>query len=192
MINNVVNWLFNGERGASSNSIVEFMEGLPVGTITGNGFYHHPWGPEDFRRCHLLLEAVQEYRARIEEMSAVSDIWQRLSQSWTELTLIHEFSTQNHNYEKMTEYMNAVMYLNLQGETAMKYKGIKVTSCEICGKRDGIHLQDAEPGKVDKYKIVCRHCNNEAPASEELHNAIVLWNRKQEELKDQLTLPLDV
>lgn len=86
MNNNVIEWIHGGERGTSSNTIVEFMEGLPPGTMSGNScFGNHPHDPSDLARCIKLLIHVPEYRDRLSEMKAVSKVWSALVDNWQEL-----------------------------------------------------------------------------------------------------------
>lgn len=68
-----------------------------------------------------------------------------------------------------------------------EFNGIKVANCQLCGGRDAIHLEILENAPHRK-RVVCRHCQNDAPYSDEIHAAILLWNRMQEELKLQLDL----
>jgi len=75
-------WLAEGERGVSSETIFSEMTGIPV---VGRHGGHPPCDPSDFRRCHLLLEAVPEFKARLAEMAGVSQVWARLVEKWDEI-----------------------------------------------------------------------------------------------------------
>lgn len=91
----VTAWLQTGERGTSSETIVEVMEGLPPGTITGRNSRHqgsnYPSDPADLRRCLLLLQAVPRYRPRLHELAMLSAPWTALIVHWAELeALIQE------------------------------------------------------------------------------------------------------
>lgn len=84
-------WLRTGERGVSSNCIVEVMEGFPIGTLTGRWPTRHPHDPSDLRRCILLVDAVPGYRDRLSEMALVSREWAAIVNHWDELvTLLRE------------------------------------------------------------------------------------------------------
>ncbi len=72
----------------------------------------------------------------------------------------------------------------------MEFNGIKVETCQICKQRDKIHLEMLDDNECAVF-IVCNHCQNTAPAADEIHQAVALWNRKQQELKQQITLPLE-
>lgn len=76
----VNNWLKTGERGTSSETIVEVLTGL---NLTG-GHRSHPHDSADFRRCVLLLAQVPDFKPRMHEMSAVSPMWAALVECWDE------------------------------------------------------------------------------------------------------------
>jgi hypothetical protein len=80
----LANWLSFGERGASSNAIVEQLTGLPTCRRFGSPF-DHPHDPDDLRRCRLLLEAVPEIAQQFHKMAAASPTWALLVQHWAEL-----------------------------------------------------------------------------------------------------------
>lgn len=74
-------WLKTGERGTSSETIVEVMTGL---NLTGQR-RRHPSDPSDFNRCVMLLAAVPDFKPRMHEMNAVSTQWAALVEHWAEL-----------------------------------------------------------------------------------------------------------
>jgi len=74
-------WLKEGERGSSSETIVEVMTGLNL-TQYGRS---HPRDPDDFKRCVLLLAYVPEFKPRMYVMSAESKQWAALVEHWAEL-----------------------------------------------------------------------------------------------------------
>lgn len=88
MKDELTTWLRSGERGVSSNCIVEVLEGFGLGTITGRWLTRHPSDPADLRRCILLVEAVPGYRERLGEMAAVSREWGALVTHWDELVTL--------------------------------------------------------------------------------------------------------
>ena len=82
----VVNWLAAGERGLSSESIVEYLYGLPV--LEGHwrrSAPHCPLDPTDLRRCLLLLAEFPETAAQFPRMRAASPEWERLVDAWADL-----------------------------------------------------------------------------------------------------------
>lgn len=77
-------WLASGERGLSSNAIFTKMTGINTAKHPRDaGFY--PLDPNDLTRCVKLLEAVPEFRPRINEMAEVSPEWAALVGRWDEL-----------------------------------------------------------------------------------------------------------
>lgn len=83
----LVIWLAGGERGTSSNTIVEHLTGLPA---LGRGWDRsgpcHPHDPDDLRRCLLLLEAVPAFKSRFYEMQDASKEWNAITVHLKELT----------------------------------------------------------------------------------------------------------
>lgn len=78
----VINWLACGERGISSNTIVEHLTGLnALGFRPGS----HPWDPDDLSRCIKLLEACPNLAERFDDMRDVSPVWAGLVDAWSEL-----------------------------------------------------------------------------------------------------------
>lgn len=78
----VINWLASGERGASSNTIVQHLTGLDA---LGGWRGSHPWDPDDLRRCIKLLEACPILAERFDDMRDVSPEWAGLVAAWSEL-----------------------------------------------------------------------------------------------------------
>lgn len=78
------NWLALGERGMSSQAIVEHLTGVRLDRWShGN----HPYDPDDFRRCQLLLNAVPLARLMFPTMRECSPKWARLVDAWDEIHL---------------------------------------------------------------------------------------------------------
>lgn len=69
-----------------------------------------------------------------------------------------------------------------------EFTGIKISTCQICNSRDKIHMEMKDVSRPGMKRVICLNCQNDSPESSEIHAAIVLWNRKQEELKHQLSL----
>ena len=78
MTTELTHWLLKGERGASSNAMVEHITGL-------GGNTSHPYDPDDFRRCRLLVERVAVIRFNLGKMSTCSPTWARIIAVWGEL-----------------------------------------------------------------------------------------------------------
>lgn len=80
-------WLLNGETGASSENIVRFL-------FTGKATQDYPRDPADLRRCVVMMDTVgrgirEEFFMR---MGEVSSIWKELIKNWVllETTLHYE------------------------------------------------------------------------------------------------------
>jgi hypothetical protein len=107
-------WMINGDRGVSSNKIVEIMEGYQPYSMTGvcGIFQTHPLDPSDFNRCYALLESVPEYRDRLKIMRYVSAEWRVLVDNWYELEnlLLEELPSGKAPklYDKMWELFDSV------------------------------------------------------------------------------------
>lgn len=77
----IIDWLLNGDTGASSRAIVEQMLNPKPGS-----YLNHPRDYGDFDRCIKLLELLPEFAERIDEMSAVSPEWAAIVAHWDYLT----------------------------------------------------------------------------------------------------------
>jgi len=80
-------WLATGERGMSSEAMFEHLTGVKC---TRDGSWPkastaHPYDPDDFRRCRLLLEQVPELASNLVKLRSLSDAWRGLVDSWTEI-----------------------------------------------------------------------------------------------------------
>lgn len=81
----LVEWLASGERGVSSNQIVESLTGIQTdveGWVFGGT---HPSDPDDLMRCRKLLAAVPSLKAELPRMATVSREWAALVAEWDEL-----------------------------------------------------------------------------------------------------------
>jgi hypothetical protein len=91
-------WLRYGERGISSDAIVERLTGRKLGPERSYGT--HPYDRGDLRRCELLLRRVPAAREHLHLMKDVSPAWGALVRIWDELIALAEkeqpgfFSTQ--------------------------------------------------------------------------------------------------
>lgn len=74
----VLEWFGTGEVGESSKAMA-----LAVCDAKGNK--NHPHDPADLNRCLLFLEAVPEARGRMDKVAALSPVWARLVERWSEL-----------------------------------------------------------------------------------------------------------
>lgn len=68
-------WLRSDDVGQSSAYMASVMGGFVRP-------YAHPYGADDFGRCHRLLIAVPEFRDRLEMMRDKSEQWAALLDCW--------------------------------------------------------------------------------------------------------------
>ena len=82
MTSNIIQWLANGERGISSNTMFTVLTGIDA----LNGWrYDHPHDPDDLKRCRLLLERCPQLKNVFFEMEKVSKTWALLVSDWDNL-----------------------------------------------------------------------------------------------------------
>jgi hypothetical protein len=98
----IINWFVTGDTGVSSEAIVAQMMGIETGRTWGD----HPHDCGDFGRCYKLLEAVPEFKPRINEMAKRSNEWAALVEHWDELTEL--YATDGKCYERMKEIFATV------------------------------------------------------------------------------------
>jgi hypothetical protein len=102
-------WLANGERGTSSETMFSILAQKIPGApqLDPKWGPSHPLDPDDFRRCHLLLECVPDFRTMLDHMKDVSPVWAKLVENWDRLTemLKEQLATDKRNgmYEFMKE-----------------------------------------------------------------------------------------
>jgi hypothetical protein len=78
----LVQWLANGERGVSSNTMVTHLCGIDA---TGDWGADHPHDPDDLSRCRKLLEQVPELAPMLPRMATCLPGWGALVWRWQEL-----------------------------------------------------------------------------------------------------------
>ena len=79
----LIAWIRSGERGLSSEAIVDHLARHPLASARGR--ISHPYDPADLRRCVLLLDAVPTLRPLMPRMADVSPEWAALVARWDEL-----------------------------------------------------------------------------------------------------------
>lgn len=89
-------WLANGERGMSSDAIVQRATGVRVGDSFGS-CPAIPYDPSDSRRCMLLIQSYPILRSILPEMSAVSVQWANIVSHWDELESLYNLEKDNSN-----------------------------------------------------------------------------------------------
>lgn len=79
----LLDWLGHGERGLSSESIVQHLTGFPA--LGRNWTITEPSDSDDLRRCRLLLESVPDLGGRFSEMASASGGWFEMVAAWPEM-----------------------------------------------------------------------------------------------------------
>jgi len=82
-------WINHGDRGLSSEAIVQRLTGVHLSGRSWSG-KDHPADPSDFRRCELLLRQVPLARLAFPAMRDVSPTWARFVDAWGELVALGE------------------------------------------------------------------------------------------------------
>ena len=71
----IIDWLTNGNSGASSKCLLRHMLGMTDADKDGFICFSHDFW--DRERCVILLEIVPEWWKRIDEMAKLNDGWKR-------------------------------------------------------------------------------------------------------------------
>lgn len=100
---NVQWWIKNGERGISSETMLKYCYGLDIAK-----YESHPHDPADFKRCHLLLQAVPQLKSYLHRMNSVSPVWEKLVQNWEKLTEMLEEQMRTKKPNGMYEFMESL------------------------------------------------------------------------------------
>lgn len=89
-------WIINGETGLSSKTIWSAMMGVECQR------QYLPSDPDDFRRCYILLQVVQEWKPRLSELNKLGKGFENLSTNWDKLSdmLINTQGTEMYHFMK--------------------------------------------------------------------------------------------
>lgn len=102
-------WRHIGEVGASSLTIWSVLTGTPIDDPSP------PFDPDDFRRCHELLEWVPEWRERLSEVATAYPEWKGLVEHWGELTAMLVEDGPTGESLRMYELMESLLADNAPG-----------------------------------------------------------------------------
>jgi hypothetical protein len=78
-------WLYGTDTGISSKTIFMALSEKHGGKIRQ---FDHPHDPDDFGRCHRLLEFIPEWRERLCDVADIHPTWGPLIRNWSELTAL--------------------------------------------------------------------------------------------------------
>ena len=98
-------WLLHGERGVSSETMFKYLSDSVAHYPRYEGT---PCDPDDFRRCHLLLEAVPQFRGKLDRMRPVGPVWVKLVENWDELTRLLKEQMETRKPNGMYELMESL------------------------------------------------------------------------------------
>lgn len=80
-------WLTSGDVGISSATIWSVMTGRPF--PLRHFWPDTPCDPDDFGRCHRLLDRFPEWRARLDEVAEWYPNWKPLVREWDRMTALY-------------------------------------------------------------------------------------------------------
>ena len=78
-------WMRGDDTGISSKTIWRVM--MEARTLSDSNDVPHD--PDDFGRCHRLLERFPKWRARLGEVAAIFPAWAPLVREWNALTVLY-------------------------------------------------------------------------------------------------------
>ena len=80
-------WLSHGDRSLASESIFQFLTGVPlINDWSKKGYPYHPKSVAEFLLCQQLLDAVPELQQPFHTtMATASAHWAKLVESWASL-----------------------------------------------------------------------------------------------------------
>jgi hypothetical protein len=84
-------WLAGGDTGTSSITIWSVMRNcsMPYSRTGDRRRPSPPRDPDDFGRCHRLLETIPAWRSRMPEVADAHPEWADLVAAWDELTALY-------------------------------------------------------------------------------------------------------
>lgn len=106
-------WAVNGEHGMSSKTMFNHLsKGLTGVRSVENRYSTTPSDPDDFKRCYKLLQAVPQWKNKLNELKSLSPVWEKLVDNWGKLTEMYEQNVREEwkNYKKvgMYEFMKSL------------------------------------------------------------------------------------
>jgi hypothetical protein len=99
-------WAENGEQGMSSKTMFNHLSKSLNLRRLKNDYPCTPSDPDDFKRCYKLLQAVPQWKARLNELKTISPVWEKLVDNWDKLTSMYEQNVKEDwkNYEQIGMY----------------------------------------------------------------------------------------
>ena len=94
----------NGEHGISSSTMLYHLTGRKIGE-PGLG---HPSDPDDFKRCHKLLQAIPQLKTQLQSMKRLGKTWANLVDNWDKLTTMYEDLVEKKKDNGMFDFMKTL------------------------------------------------------------------------------------
>lgn len=83
LIPGATEWLANGERGSSSETLFTRLSGIDA--CKYNNKPAHPYDPDDLKRCRLMLERCPSLQEKLPDAADISPQWAALVAAWGEI-----------------------------------------------------------------------------------------------------------
>lgn len=110
-------WLSNGERGISSETLCSAMLGIDVDILVGSWGADIPYDPDDFRRCLLLWnKATSKERAMgLREVVKICPKWKPFVREWSTLIELYNEESPTGSAPKLYRLMKKLITESEQG-----------------------------------------------------------------------------
>ena len=83
MKEDILDWFITSQnKGISSEAMAAVLLDREPDRKWGS---NHPCDPADFNRCLLLLQCAPEARNHMDKVAALSDVWAKLVEKWSEV-----------------------------------------------------------------------------------------------------------
>ena len=96
-------WLICDDTGLSSKFMARWIQEVKTDEM------HFPHDPSDFGRCVGLLQAVPEFRDKLNEMKSAGKEWSALVENWQELEEMHKEAGETNDGGKMYARMKQIL-----------------------------------------------------------------------------------
>lgn len=83
----MMQWLANGNRGSSSNTMFEVITGIKCQDYD---YQDHPYDQGDFGRCKKLIDLIPELKDGFEKLSKLSKAWKNIIANWDKLCELYD------------------------------------------------------------------------------------------------------
>jgi hypothetical protein len=102
----IMTWIRGHDIGISSETIWEYMTGLPLYTLHGRSV---PLDPDDFGRCYRLLKLAPAWVERLPELAARYPEWGPMVREWARMTALYEEEAPSGRCPKLYALMDELL-----------------------------------------------------------------------------------